>query len=237
MTTTQANLDSEEIAKFNRLGEQWWDPDGEMGPLHTLNPLRLDYIQTRRPLKNVQAADIGCGGGILAESLANAGATVTGVDLASEALAVARQHADSAAVSVDYREIAVEDFASEAAGNFEVVTCMEMLEHVPEPAEIIRHCAKLLKPGGHLFLSTLNRNPKSFALAILGAEYVMKLIPRGTHDYAKFIRPSELANWCRSAGLEVLDVSGLHYDPVFRNHHVGGKPDVNYLMHALKPVA
>lgn len=231
------NLEQSELAKFDRLGDKWWDVDGEMGPLHALNPLRLDYIIQRAPLQGVDAADIGCGGGILSEAMAQAGATVTGVDMAGEAIAAARRHAESSGLSIDYRHLSVDALARESAGAYDVVTCMEMLEHVPSPADIIRHCANLLKPGGHLFLSTLNRNPKSFLMAIVGAEYLMNLLPRGTHDYAKFIRPSELADWCRQASLEVKDVSGLHYDPIFRQHHVGGKPDVNYLLHAVKPAA
>lgn len=228
------NVEQAELAKFDRLGDTWWDPKGEMGPLHELNPLRLGYIDTRHALSDARVADVGCGGGLLAEAMARAGARVTGIDLAGEAIAAARRHAESEGVSVDYRHIAVEALAREEPGEFDAVTCMEMLEHVPAPAEIIRHCAALLRPGGDLFLSTLNRTPRAFLLGIVGAEYVMNLLPRGTHDYRKFIRPSELADWCRETGLQVLDVSGLHYDPVFRQHHVGGRPEVNYLLHAQK---
>ena len=231
-----SNREQAEIDKFDRLGDRWWDPDGEMGPLHVINPLRLDYVNSRHVLRGVQALDVGCGGGILAESMALAGAQVTGIDLATEALAAARRHAEQTQATLTYREVAVEALAEEAPASFDVVTCMEMLEHVPDPAAIVSACAALLKPGCDLFLSTLNRSPKALALAIVGAEYVMNLLPRGTHDYAKFIRPSELARWCRDSGLEVLDISGLHYDPLLHNHRVDGKPDVNYLLHARKPL-
>lgn len=235
--TMSKNSEAAELAKFDRIADGWWDLNGDMAPLHVINPLRLAYINERHALPGQTAVDVGCGGGILSEAMAKAGANVTGIDLASEALAAGRRHAESVGVNLEYREMPVEMLAAEQSQAFDVVTCMEMLEHVPDPSEIVQHCASLLKPGGDLFLSTLNRNPKAFLLAIVGAEHLLRLLPRGTHEYAKFIRPSELAGWCRQAGLEIRDVSGLYYDPILHNHRVGGSPDVNYLMHAHKPLS
>jgi len=193
----QDNVDAAEVAKFEALASRWWDPDSEFKPLHDINPLRLDFIDARAGLAGKKVLDVGCGGGILSESMAHRGANVTGIDLGEAPLGVARLHAEESGVTVDYRHISVEGLAEEQPGHYDVVTCMEMLEHVPDPASVIRACSTLVRPGGYVFFSTLNRTPKSYAFAILGAEYVLKLLPRGTHDYAKFIRPSEMANWAR----------------------------------------
>ncbi len=232
-TQTQAgNVDPGEIAKFEALASRWWDPEGEFKPLHEINPLRLDFIDARAGLAGRRVVDVGCGGGLLAEAMAHRGARVTGIDLGEAPLAVARLHAQESGVEVDYRRISVEALAEEMPGEFDVVTCLEMLEHVPDPASVVRACAALVKPGGQLFFSTLNRNPKSYALAILGAEYVLRLLPRGTHEYAKFIRPAELAGWCRAAGIEVREQSGLVYNPLTRRYRLHPTDvSVNYLMH------
>ncbi len=235
MNHSHPNADPEELRKFGRLAEHWWDLNGEMKPLHQINPLRLRYIEERCPLAGKRVLDIGCGGGILAESMACAGAHVTGIDLSEEALGAARQHAQENGRQVDYRCIAAEELASERPNDFDIVTCMEMLEHVPDPASIVKACTTLVRPGGEVFLSTINRTPKAYLLAIVGAEYLLNLVPQGTHDYAKFIRPSELEQWSREAGLELRDASGLHYDPVLGRHRLGGGLDVNYLMHAQRP--
>jgi 2-polyprenyl-6-hydroxyphenyl methylase / 3-demethylubiquinone-9 3-methyltransferase len=230
--TEAGNVDPGEIAKFEALASRWWDPESEFKPLHEINPLRLDFIDARTGLAGKRVVDVGCGGGILAEAMAHRGARVTGIDLGEAPLAVARLHAEESGVPVDYRHISVEALAGEAAGEFDVVTCLEMLEHVPDPASVVRACAALVKPGGQVFFSTLNRNPKAYALAILGAEYVLRLLPRGTHDYAKFIRPAELASWCREAGLEVQEQSGLTYNPLTRRYRLHPTDvSVNYLMH------
>ncbi len=231
-----SNVDPTEISKFDRLARSWWDPAGDFKPLHDLNPLRVSYIETRLQLAGTRIADIGCGGGILAESLARAGAMVTGTDMAEKPLQVARLHATESGVDVDYRQTTVEALADSESASFDAVTCFEMLEHVPDPGSVIAGCAKLLKPGGDLFLSTINRNPKSYLLAILGAEYVLGLLPRGTHDYAKFIRPSELAEALRTSQLILTDVTGMTYNPLTRNFSLGRDVDVNYLVHAHKPV-
>lgn len=226
------NVDPGEIAKFEALASRWWDPESEFKPLHEINPLRLDFIDARAGLAGKRVVDVGCGGGILAEAMAHRGAKVTGIDLGEAPLAVARLHAEESGVAVDYRCVSVETLAEEMPGEFDVVTCMEMLEHVPDPASVVRACAALAKPGGQLFFSTLNRNPKAYALAILGAEYVLRLLPRGTHDYAKFIRPAELAGWCRGADLEVQEQSGLVYNPLTRRYRLHPTDvSVNYLMH------
>ncbi|WP_299315464.1 bifunctional 2-polyprenyl-6-hydroxyphenol methylase/3-demethylubiquinol 3-O-methyltransferase UbiG [uncultured Halomonas sp.] len=226
------NVDPGEIAKFEALASRWWDPESEFKPLHEINPLRLDFIDARAGLAGKRVVDVGCGGGILAEAMAHRGAKVTGIDLGEAPLAVARLHAEESGVAVDYRCVSVETLAEEMPGEFDVVTCMEMLEHVPDPASVVRACAALVKPGGQLFFSTLNRNPKAYALAILGAEYVLRLLPRGTHDYAKFIRPAELAGWCRGADLEVQEQSGLVYNPLTRRYRLHPTDvSVNYLMH------
>jgi len=229
------NVDPAELGKFDRLAHRWWDPDGESRPLHDLNPARLGYIAAHRPLAGIDALDVGCGGGLLSEAMAAAGARVTAIDLAPDLLDVARMHLLESGLEVDYRESAAETLAETMPGHFDLVTCMEMLEHVPDPAAIIAACATLLKPGGTLVLSTLNRTPQAFAAAIVGAEYLLRLLPRGTHRYASFIRPSELAGWLRDAGLEPVDVSGLHYNPLSRRAWVGPGTAVNYVACAVRP--
>ncbi|WP_416140672.1 bifunctional 2-polyprenyl-6-hydroxyphenol methylase/3-demethylubiquinol 3-O-methyltransferase UbiG [Halomonas sp. HK25] len=232
MQTQAGNVDPGEIAKFEALASRWWDPESEFKPLHEINPLRLDFIDARAGLAGKRVVDVGCGGGLLAEAMAHRGARVTGIDLGEAPLAVARLHAEASGVEVDYRRVSVEAMAGEMPGEFDVVTCLEMLEHVPDPASVVRACAALVRPGGQLFFSTLNRNPKAYALAILGAEYVLRLLPRGTHDYAKFIRPAELAAWCRAAGIEVQEQSGLVYNPLTRRYRLHPTDvSVNYLMH------
>jgi 2-polyprenyl-6-hydroxyphenyl methylase/3-demethylubiquinone-9 3-methyltransferase len=223
------NVDPLELEKFSQLAHRWWDPSSEFKPLHDINPLRLAYIDRIAPLSGKAVLDVGCGGGILAESMAGQGAVVTGIDLGDKALQVARLHLLESGKQVDYRKIAVEDFAEERPGHYDVVTCMEMLEHVPDPPSVVRACARLVKPGGRVFFSTLNRNPKSYLLAVIGAEYLLKMLPRGTHDYAKFIKPSELAQTCRNAGLRVDDISGMSYNPLRKTYSLGKDTDVNYL--------
>ncbi len=229
------NVDPDEISKFARLASQWWDKEGEMKPLHQINPLRLRFIEKHRPLTGALALDVGCGGGILSESMALAGAEVTGIDLAEESLHVAEQHADNAGANVQYRCIPVEELAEEAPASFDVVTCMEMLEHVPDPTSIISACARLVKPGGKVFFSTLNRHPKAYALAIVGAEYLLGMLPRGTHDYSKFIKPSELDSWSRDAGLQLIDMTGIHFNPLLQHYRLDSNVDVNYLMACERP--
>ena len=231
MNTARENVDPAEVAKFDSLASRWWDPDGEFRSLHEINPLRLDWIRQHVQLSGTKIVDIGCGGGILAESMAKAGATVTGIDMAEGPLAVARLHQHESGAEVDYRQATAEELASEAAGSFDIVTCLEMLEHVPDPSAVIKSCAELVKPGGHVFFSTINRNPKSFAFAIVGAEYVLKLLPAGTHEYEKFIRPSELDSWARPAGLSLKDSIGMHYNPITKEYSLGENLDVNYLMY------
>ncbi len=235
-TMNHPSADPAELDKFNRLASRWWDPQGESRPLHELNPARFAYIGSHaRCQSGTRVLDVGCGGGILSETLARTGAEVTAIDLAEKALQVARLHAMEQELEIDYRLQGVDELADERPEHFDVVTCMEMLEHVPEPAAIIQACARALKPGGWLFLSTLNRNPASFALGIVAAEYLLGLLPRGTHEYARFIRPSELDRMLRQAGLELVDVSGLHYNPLSRRARVGGPPRINYLAAARKP--
>lgn len=235
--TETGNVDPGEIAKFEALAERWWDPESEFKPLHDINPLRLDFIDARAGLAGRRVVDVGCGGGILAEAMAHRGAIVTGIDLGEAPLAVARLHATESGVELEYRNVSVETLAEERPGTFDVVTCLEMLEHVPDPASVVRACAQLVKPGGQVFFSTLNRNPKAYALAILGAEYLLRMLPRGTHDYAKFIRPSELAGWCREAGLEVREQSGLVYNPLTRRYRLSARDvSVNYLMHCRREI-
>lgn len=231
MTTVRDNVDPAEVAKFDALASRWWDPDGEFRPLHEINPLRLDWIRQHVDLSGTKILDIGCGGGILAESMAAANASVTGIDMAEAPLAVARLHQHESNLEVEYRQATAEELAHEAPGEFDVVTCLEMLEHVPDPAAVIQSCAELVKPGGHVFFSTINRNPKSFAFAIVGAEYVLKLLPAGTHEYGKFIRPSELEGWARHAGLSHHDSIGMHYNPLTQEYSLGENLDVNYLMY------
>ena len=229
------NIDNAERDKFDAIASGWWDPEGPFRPLHELNPARLKFIADRAELSGAHVLDVGCGGGILAESMARKGGRVTGIDVASRVLATAKLHLLESGLEVDYKEMMVEDLSQEAPGAFDVVTCMEMLEHVPDPASIIQSIEKLLKPGGHGFFSTLNRTPLAFALGIVGAEHIARLLPRGTHRYDRFIRPSELSAWLRQAGLEVQDILGLHYNPVTRSVMLGGNVKVNYLVHASKP--
>lgn len=232
---TATNVDPQEIAKFEALAERWWDPNSEFRPLHQINPLRLNYIDERvGGLPGKRVIDIGCGGGLVAEGMARRGATVTGIDLGEAPLAVARLHAEKEGINVEYRNIPAETIADERAGQYDAVTCLEMLEHVPDPASVVAACARLVKPGGQVFFSTINRNPKSFLFAIVGAEYVLRLLPRGTHEYKKFIRPSELAGWCRDAGLQVHDTTGMTYNPLTEVYRLGRDVDVNYLMYAVK---
>jgi len=235
MNTPTPNVNPAETAKFDRLASRWWDDAGESRPLHDLNPVRLAYVAERVNLRGARVLDVGCGGGILSEALAASGANVTGIDLAPRVLEVARLHLLESGHTVDYREISVEALAEESPGTFDVITCMEMLEHVPDPASIIAACASLLKPGGRLFLSTLNRTPAAFALAIVGAEYALKLLPRGTHHYAQFIRPSELARSLRASGFELEDLRGLAYNPFSRRARLISNTAVNYLACAYKP--
>ena len=231
MTTAEENVDLAEIAKFDALASRWWDPQGEFRSLHEINPLRLDYIRQRVTLAGSTALDVGCGGGILAESMAIAGAHVTAIDMAEKPLAVARLHQAESGTSVSYKQSTAEDLARENAGQFDVVTCLEMLEHVPSPRAVIAACRDLVKPGGDVFFSTINRNPKSFLFAIVGAEYLLRLLPAGTHEYEKFIRPSELETWAREADLELKSSIGLHYNPMTRDYSLGDNIDVNYMMH------
>ena len=226
------NVDPAEIEKFEALAARWWDKNSEFKPLHEINPLRLDYIDRRsNGLKDKKVIDVGCGGGILAESMAQRGANVTGIDMGKAPLQVARLHKHESGVEVDYQQITAEDMAEQHAGEFDVVTCMEMLEHVPDPASVIKACAKLVKPGGTVFFSTINRNPKSYLFAIVGAEYLLRMLPKGTHHYEKFIKPSELTNWIREAGLNAQELTGMSYNPFSQRYSLGFDVDVNYLMH------
>ena len=230
------NVDPAELAKFSELAHRWWDPESEFRPLHQINPLRLGWISSQAPLSGQQVLDVGCGGGILAEAMARQGAEVLGIDLASKSLKVAQLHAlESGLANVAYREVAVETLAAERPASFDVVTCMEMLEHVPDPASVVKACADLVKPGGWVFFSTLNRNPKSFLFAILGAEYVLNLLPHGTHEFAKFIKPSELAGFCRQAGLDLQGTRGMEYNPLTKRYWLSGDTSVNYLIATRKP--
>ncbi|HNK53543.1 MAG TPA: bifunctional 2-polyprenyl-6-hydroxyphenol methylase/3-demethylubiquinol 3-O-methyltransferase UbiG [Ottowia sp.] len=230
------NVDQAELAKFSSLAHRWWDTEGEFGPLHAINPLRLDWIDSIAPLKGCRVLDVGCGGGILADAMARHGADVLGIDLAEKSLMVAQLHAlEAETPRIAYREVAAEDLAAQLPGRFDVVTCMEMLEHVPEPASIVRACARLVRPGGWVFFSTINRNPKSFLFAIVGAEYLLGLVPRGTHEYARLLRPSELSRFCRDAGLELQHSRGLEYNPLTRRYRLSGDTSVNYLLAARRP--
>ena len=231
-----SNVDPAELAKFSDLAHRWWDPNSEFRPLHQINPLRLDWLNGLASIKGKQVLDVGCGGGILSDAMARAGATVTGIDLAAKSLKVAQLHAlESQTQNVSYREISAEALAVESPAQFDIVTCMEMLEHVPDPASIVKACATLVKPGGWVFFSTLNRNPKSFLFAILGAEYVLNLLPKGTHEYARFIRLSELAAHSRVAGLDVQATKGLQYNPITRRYWLDGNTSVNYMMATKRP--
>jgi 2-polyprenyl-6-hydroxyphenyl methylase/3-demethylubiquinone-9 3-methyltransferase len=234
--STTANIDHAEIDKFDQLASRWWDTNSEFKPLHEINPLRLDYIDGHASLAGKRVLDVGCGGGILAESMAARGADVTGIDMGEAPLEVARLHLLESGLKVDYRNSTAEALAEDHAEAFDVVTCMEMLEHVPDPASVIRACATLVKPGGHVFLSTINRNPKSYLFAIVGAEYLLRMLPKGTHDYAKFIRPAELAHWTRAAGLESVAMTGLTYNPLTGVYRLDPKDvDVNYMVATQRP--
>lgn len=224
------NADPVELEKFSQLAHRWWDINSEFKPLHEINPLRLNYINRIAKLAGKTVLDVGCGGGILSEGMAGLGAQVTGIDLGEKALQVAELHLLESGKKVEYRKVAVEELAQEKPASFDVVTCMEMLEHVPDPQSIISACARLVKPGGHVFFSTLNRNPKSYLLAIIGAEYVLNMLPRGTHDYAKFIKPSELAQMCRNSGLNMTDITGMSYNPLSKIYALGSDTDVNYMI-------
>ncbi|MFG0806866.1 bifunctional 2-polyprenyl-6-hydroxyphenol methylase/3-demethylubiquinol 3-O-methyltransferase UbiG [Pseudomonas fluvialis] len=229
-----SNVDHAEIAKFEALAHRWWDRHSEFKPLHDINPLRVNWIDQRTPLAGKRVLDVGCGGGILSEAMAQRGATVTGIDMGEAPLAVARLHQLESGVNVDYRQITAEALAEEMPEQFDVVTCLEMLEHVPDPASVIRACQRLVKPGGQVFFSTINRNPKAYLFAIIGAEYVLRLLPRGTHEFKKFIRPSELGAWCRAADLEVRDIIGLTYNPLTRRYKLEADVEVNYMIQTLK---
>jgi 2-polyprenyl-6-hydroxyphenyl methylase / 3-demethylubiquinone-9 3-methyltransferase len=225
------NFDPTELAKFSDLAQRWWDKDSEFRPLHEINPLRLDWINGLAPLNGLRVLDVGCGGGILADSMARKGAVVLGIDLAGKALKVAQLHAlEAQTQGIEYREISAETLAAEQPGHFDVVTCMEMLEHVPDPSSVVKACAALVKPGGHVFFSTINRNAKSFMFAIIGAEYVLNMLPRGTHEYAKLIKPSELASYCRAASLNVVQTKGMQYNPLTRHYWLSADTQVNYLL-------
>jgi len=226
------NVDNDEIAKFEKLASRWWDPDSEFKPLHDINPLRLNFIDQHAGLSGKKVVDVGCGGGILSESMALAGANVTGIDMGEAPLAVARLHLHETGAEVDYRQITAEALAEQEAGQYDIVTCLEMLEHVPDPASVIEACSRLCKADGHVFFSTINRNPKSYLFAVIGAEYLLKMLPKGTHDYQRFIRPSELDKWSRSAGLTTRNIVGMSYNPLTKNYKLGKDVDVNYLVHA-----
>lgn len=229
MFNTAHNVDPAEIAKFEELAARWWDPHSEFKPLHDINPLRLDYIDRLEPLQGKRVLDVGCGGGLLSEGMAARGAQVTGIDMGEAPLSVARLHLYESGLEVDYRQITAEQLAAEQPASFDIVTCLEMLEHVPQPDSVIAACASLVKPGGLVVFSTLNRNPKSYLFAIIGAEYLLRMLPKGTHDYRKFIRPSELDGWARAADLELRDISGMTYNPLTSTYSLGRDVDVNYL--------
>jgi 2-polyprenyl-6-hydroxyphenyl methylase/3-demethylubiquinone-9 3-methyltransferase len=229
-TDTTINADPAELAKFSDLAHRWWDPDSEFRPLHQINPLRLDWIQSYLSLAGKRVLDVGCGGGILADSMARAGAQVLGIDLSTKALKVAQLHAlEAGTPDVQYREVSAEALAAEQPGSYDAITCMEMLEHVPNPASVVTACSALVKPGGWVFFSTINRNPKSFVFAIVGAEYILNLLPKGTHEYMKFVRPSELAAYCRGVGLELMAARGMEYNPLTRRYWMSSDTSVNYL--------
>lgn len=233
--TTQ-NVDAAEIKKFSDLASRWWDKESEFKPLHEINPLRLDYIEHKaKGLKDKTIIDIGCGGGILSDSMAALGAKVTGIDMGEAPLSVAKLHQLESGQQVEYRQITAEEIAEEKTGQFDVVTCMEMIEHVPDPASVIAACSKLVKPGGDVFFSTINRTAKAFAFAIVGAEYILKMLPKGTHQYEKFVKPSELTRWARAANLEVVDLIGMHYNPITKIYKLAPGVDVNYIIHAKLP--
>ena len=226
------NADPRELDKFGELAHRWWDPNSEFRPLHDINPARLAWIDGHAGLNGKHVIDVGCGGGLLSEGMAALGAQVTGIDLSEKALGIARLHLYESGHVIDYRLISAEDMAEEAPSRFDLVTCLEMLEHVPDPASTVAACARMVKPGGQVFLSTINRNPKAYLLAVVGAEYLLNLLPRGTHDYSRFLKPAELAHLCRDAGLEVLEITGLRYNPLKRDASIGADTDVNYLLRA-----
>ena len=234
--TQTANIDPAEIRKFEDLASRWWDKLGEFKPLHEMNPLRLNFINTGSPLDGQTVCDIGCGGGILSESMARCGATTTGIDMGKAPLSVARLHAMESELEIDYQQITAEEMAEQHAAGFDVITCMEMLEHVPDPASVIAACCHLVKPGGSVYFSTINRNPKAYAFAIVGAEYLMKMLPRGTHDYAKFIKPSELDQWARASGLKLMNLKGISYNPFTGLFSQSQDVDVNYMAHYTRPL-
>ncbi|WP_439133333.1 bifunctional 2-polyprenyl-6-hydroxyphenol methylase/3-demethylubiquinol 3-O-methyltransferase UbiG [Pseudomaricurvus sp.] len=230
-----SNVDQAEIAKFEALASRWWDKGSEFKPLHDINPLRCNYIDERSPVAGKKVLDVGCGGGILSEALAQRGADVSGIDMGAAPLEVAKLHSLESGVSVNYRQITAEELAEQEAGQYDIVTCLEMLEHVPDPASVIRACATLCKPDGHVYFSTINRNPKAYAFAVLGAEYVLKMLPKGTHEYSKFIRPSELGNWIRQTNLQLQDMTGLTYNPLTKTYKLKASDvDVNYMVHTTK---
>ena len=237
MTSARENVDPAELAKFDSFASRWWDREGDFRSLHEINPLRLDWIRQHVKLAGSKIVDIGCGGGILTESMSAANATVTGIDMAEGPLAVAKLHQHESGAEVDYRQCTAEELAETEPEQYDVVTCLEMLEHVPDPSQVIRSCAELVKPGGHVFFSTINRNPKSFMFAIVGAEYVLKLLPGGTHEYEKFIRPSELEAWARNSSLELRSSIGMHYNPFTKVYSLGPNLDVNYLMYFQRPAS
>ena len=234
--TDSRNVDPQEIAKFEALASRWWDRDGEFRPLHEINPLRANYIDEHSPVAGKRLVDVGCGGGILAEAMAQRGATVTGIDMGEAPLAVARLHQQESGLAVEYRQSTAEELAAREAGSFDIVCCLEMLEHVPDPGSVISACAALAKAGGSLYFSTINRNPKAFVFAIVGAEHILRLLPAGTHDYAKFIKPSELAGWIRDAGLVIEGMTGLTYNPLTKYYRLNERDvSVNYMVRAVKP--
>lgn len=229
------NVDPKELEKFSALAHRWWDPNSEFKPLHEINPLRLNYIDERSPVAEKVMLDVGCGGGLISEGLALRGAKMTGIDMAEEPLNVARLHQMESGVEVEYRQITTEEMAEENPEKYDILTCLEMLEHVPDPSAIVKACAKMVKPGGHMYFSTINRNPKAYLFAVVGAEYVLNLLPKGTHEYGKFIKPSELSRWAREAGCEVQHMTGLTYNPLFKTYKLTPNVDVNYMIHVTKP--
>ena len=233
-TDLGSNVDNDEINKFNELARKWWDPNSEFKPLHDINPLRVDYITSRTNIAGARVLDFGCGGGILTEALAKAGANITGIDMAPKPIEVAKLHRHESELEIDYQLTTIEEYAKDHAGEFDVVTCLEVLEHVPSPESVIGSCKTLLKADGHLFLSTINRNPKAYALMVLGAEYVLNMLPRGTHDYDKFIKPSELARDLRIHDFNLNDLTGMVYNPITKRYSLGSDTDVNYLVHATR---
>lgn len=237
MSNAVPNIDPAEIAKFEALATRWWDPNSEFKPLHDINPLRLDYIEQRAGLAGKKVLDVGCGGGLLSEGMALRGAEVTGIDMGEAPLTVAKLHLYESGAKVDYQRATAEEFAERHAGKYDVVTCLEMLEHVPDPASVIRACASLVKPGGQVFFSTINRNPKAFMFAIVGAEYILRLLPKGTHEFQKFIRPGELGGWVRHAGLDLRHMCGLGYNPLTRDYKLTDDIDVNYMIHCTREEA